>query len=40
MDPDLMVGLKEEYDEPQQRWLPGSGGGNKGAAGETGLLEG
>ena len=26
--------------EPQQRWLPGAGGGNQGAAGEADLLEG
>ena len=35
MDPNLMVGLKEQYAEPQQRWLSGPGGGNKGAAGKT-----
>jgi P-type Mg2+ transporter len=40
MDPDLMVGLKQEYDEPQQRRLPRAGGGNKGAAGEADLREG
>jgi P-type Mg2+ transporter len=39
MDPALMTGLKGIC-EPQRRWLPGSGGGQKGVAGEADLLKG
>jgi hypothetical protein len=35
MDPNPMAGLKEEYASLKRRWLPRSGGGKKGIAGET-----